>query len=143
MEDGIPTKLVIDNGSELIKSGFAIDDSPLAVFPSIVGRIRHQGIMVGMITRKYFGDEAHNKRGILSLCYPIEHGIVTNWDDMERIWHYTFHNELRVYPEECIVLQTEVPLNPKANKEKMTQIMFDFNQELQNSESDCSVEKNY
>ena len=64
------------------------------------------------------------KRGILTLKYLIEHGIVTNWDDMEILWNHAF-NELRVQPDEHPVLLSDTPLNPNPNREKTTQVMFE------------------
>jgi actin len=120
------TAVVLDNGSGLLKCGFAGEELPRAVFPAIVGRPKFQGVMIGMGNRdKFVGDEAQAKRGILSIKYPIEHGIVTNWDDLETLWAHAVYNELRIDPTELPFLLTEAPFNPKKNREKMVEIMFE------------------
>jgi actin-related protein len=118
--------VVIDNGSGMCKAGFAGDDAPRCVFPSVVGKPKMPGIIVGLDQKDiYIGEEAQQKRGVLKIEYPIEHGIVINWDDMEQIWNHTIYNELRITPDDHPVLLTEAPQNPKVNREKMTQIMFE------------------
>ncbi len=118
--------LVVDNGSGLCKAGFSGEESPRSTFPCIVGRLKTQNIMSGQENKDIFlGQEAQEKRRSLLLKYPIEHGIINNWDDMEKIWHHTFYDELRVSPEERNIMLTEAPLNPKSNRERMTTIMFE------------------
>jgi len=62
---------------------------------------------------------------MLNVTYPIDHGVITRWDDIEKIWHHAYYNELRVSPSDHPVLMSEPPLNPAYNREKMMEIMFE------------------
>ncbi|KAF8948243.1 actin family [Linnemannia elongata] len=118
--------VVIDNGSGVIKAGFAGDDQPKCFFPSFVGRPKHVRIMAGAVEGDVFiGRKAQELRGLLKIKYPIEHGIVQDWDDMERIWQYIYSDELKTLSEEHPVLLTEAPLNPMKNREMAAQIFFE------------------
>jgi len=120
--------VVLDNGSGMVKAGFAGEDAPQCVFPAIVGRPRPGTITIqgGGSKTEYIGDEAIKLMGVLNLNYPISAGIVESWEDMEKVWHHAFYNELRIAPNEAKgVLLTEAPRNPKQNREKMVQLMFE------------------
>lgn len=90
----------------------------------------------------FIGRKAQEFRGLLKIKYPMEHGIVTDWDDMERIWSWVYAEELGTLSEEvplsslveCTanslslqhpVLLTEAPLNPRHNRDVAAQIFFD------------------
>ena len=66
----------------MCRVGFAGADVIQAEFPSIVGRPRPGSLPASVKSDSYVGDEAQNKRDILAIKYPIERGIVTDWDDM-------------------------------------------------------------
>ncbi|CEO59980.1 Actin-like protein [Penicillium cataractarum] len=118
--------IVIDNGSGTIRAGFAGEEIPSCYFPSFVGRPKHPRVMAGGLEGDSFiGQRAQDLRGLLKIRYPLEHGIVTNWEDMESIWHYVYENELKTLPEEHPVLLTEPPLNPRANRDMAAQLMFE------------------
>eukprot|EP01083_Nonionella_stella_P071007 190389_1 len=136
--------IVMDIGTRYTKLGFAGDDAPKEVFPTVVGRQRHAGVMFGMGYNKfrkkkmfakqpktqrneiyYVGDTAISRRGILSLKYPVERGIICNFSDLEDIIDYLFHIDLKMSPKGSEVLMAEPSLNPMANRERITKIMFE------------------
>ncbi|TFF87478.1 MAG: actin, cytoplasmic 2 [Promethearchaeota archaeon] len=120
--------IVLDNGTGISKNGFSGEDQPRSVFPTMIGEPKYKTVLhdVGHYAKNfYIGGEAMQMKGVLSLEYPVEHGIINDWPAMERIWHYTFYTDLRVDPSEYPVLLTEAPLNPRINREKMAEIMFE------------------
>lgn len=126
MDDDEVCSVVVDNGSGTLKAGFAGEDAPRVVFPSITGTPKHEIILSGLDTKdSYVGDEAQRRREILNLRRPMEHSVVTHWDAMEAVWLHMFHDELRVAPEDQGVLITETPRNPRLHREVMTEIMFE------------------
>ncbi|XP_002158945.1 actin-related protein 2 isoform X1 [Hydra vulgaris] len=129
MDDQGRKILVCDNGTGFVKCGYAGTNFPSFIFPSMVGRpMLRSSAKVGDIEIKdlMVGDEASQLRSMLECSYPMDNGMVRNWDDMLHVWDYTFgETKLNVNPRECKVLLTEPPLNPSKNREKMVEIMFE------------------
>merc|ERR1712188_292516 len=113
-DDDDKPAVIMDNGTGMMKCGLSGDDAPKVTFASCVGYPKQKAMLQGSNKDYYVGEEAQQKRGILLLKYP-------------------FDNELRIVlgadeeAEEDVagVLLTEAPMNPKENREKMTQIMFE------------------
>lgn len=121
--------IVCDNGTGFVKCGYAGANFPAHIFPSIVGRpIIRATNKIGDIDVKdlMVGDEASKLRSMLEISYPMQNGIVRNWEDMCHVWDYTFGKEkMNIDPKECKILLTEPPMNPTTNREKMIEVMFE------------------
>jgi len=121
--------IVCDNGTGFVKTGFAGANFPHAIFPSMVGRplMRFEESVVNNIEIKdvMVGDEAQKLRTMLDITYPLENGIVRNWEDIQYVWDYTFFDKLKIDPKQSKILLTEAPMNPMKNREQMIKVMFE------------------
>lgn len=121
--------IVCDNGTGFVKVGYAGQNFPTSIFPSMIGRpiLRAEESLSETIELKdvMCGDEAAAVRHSLDIKYPVENGIVRNWEDMEHLWNYTFYDKMQIRPSEHKILLTEPPLNPLKNREKLVEEMFE------------------
>lgn len=120
--------IVCDNGTGFVKCGFSGSNFPHAIFPSLVGRpiLRAEEKVEGVEIKDIMvGEVASKLRSMLQLSYPMENGIVRNWEDMEHLWNHTFHDVLKINPSETKIMLTEPPMNPVKNREKMVETMFE------------------
>jgi len=112
----------------MMKVGFAGQQEPTLMFPTLVGRpmLRYdQALDVNQkISDLMIGDDANDHRSMLELQHPITNGIIQDWDAMEAVWSHTFQ-KMGVTPSEHMVVQTEAALNPPKNREKIVETMFE------------------
>ncbi|POW19164.1 hypothetical protein PSHT_04975 [Puccinia striiformis] len=120
--------IVIDNGSGTIKAGFAGQDHPKCFFPSYVGRPKHVRVMAGSIEGDIFiGRKAQELKGLLKINYPIEHGVVDDWDDMERYGIIFINPNWKLHPKRSLTSSApdRSSLNPSHNRDQAAQIFFE------------------
>ena len=118
--------VVIDVGSGFTKAGFAGEETPAHIFLSIIGKPKYPAAMLGPRYKDYYvGAEALRMRGVLRISYPLEHGIVKDWDGFTKLVDFAYRECLRIDPSKYPILLTEPPLNPRDNREKMAEIMFE------------------
>jgi len=135
--------VVSDNGTGFVKCGFAGANFPTAVFPSMIGRpiLRSEakGTDGDVIQDIMVGEPASKNRNLLQITYPLENGIVKNWEDAKHLWKYTFKEKLfptesagksddekYTVPPGCKILLTEPPMNPRENRQKLVSTMFEY-----------------
>lgn len=119
--------MVIDNGTGYSKMGYAGNSEPSYIVPTLIAIADTKGTKEKDVADLdfYIGDQASELRRNYAIDYPIRHGIIDNWDNMERFWHRCIFQYLRGDPENHYVLLTEPPLNTPENREYTAEIMFE------------------
>ncbi|KAM5205520.1 actin-related protein 3B isoform 1-T1 [Hipposideros larvatus] len=124
---------VVDCGTGYTKLGYAGNTEPQFIIPSCIA-IRESAKVVDQAQRRvlrgvddldfFIGDEAIDKP-TYATKWPIRHGIVEDWDLMERFMEQVIFKYLRAEPEDHYFLMTEPPLNTPENREYLAEIMFE------------------
>ena len=127
MADSTLPPVVMDNGTGFTKMGYAGGIQPQYTIPTCVGLPHTQSSKTeGIHDLDFFiGDEAQARSRDYSINFPIDKGVVENWDNMEKLWQRCFFKYLKCEPENHHILLTEPPLNAPENRELTAEIMFE------------------
>ncbi|KAK4426866.1 Actin-related protein 4 [Sesamum alatum] len=134
--------IVVDLGSHTCKAGYAGEDAPKAVFPSVVGSIDQMEVDDGDNSDKNSGSAPESKskgkhklyvgsqdlgfrRDHMEVVSPSKDGIVVDWDMVENIWDHALRKCLLVDPKEHPMLLAEPCSNTQQQREKTAEIMFE------------------
>jgi len=124
--------VVIDNGTGYTKMGYAGNCEPQFIIPTLIANppaeAGTQGIRnsEGLADLDFFiGNEAQANAGSHQINYPMSHGLIENWDNMEKLWQRSIFKYLKCEPENHYFLLTEPPLNPPENREYTAEVMFE------------------
>lgn len=122
--------IVLDQGTGFVKIGRAGSNFPDYTFPSMVGRpiLRSEESNLNTdieLKDIMCGSEAADARSLLQINYPMENGIIKDWEDMQHLWDYSFYEKMKCNTQGENVLLTEPPMNPLKNRERMVEVMFE------------------
>lgn len=123
--------IVCDNGTGFVKCGYAGENFPAHIFPSMIGRplMRYEEEFKDIELKDIMvGEDCAKHRAMLETSYPIENGIVKDWEGMRHVYDHTFYELMKIDPKNHKILLTEPPMNPLANQKKMLENMLEHYQ---------------
>jgi actin-related protein len=126
LEEDTTQAIVIDIGSQNLRVGLSGELKPRYILPTAVGNLKYRTAFNSVFSEHsdYIDDRLHENRAILSIKYAIDHGTVTNWDNMEKLLHYAIYNHNWDAPEHPLLVTKPVYM-PTKDAERMTEIAFE------------------